>query len=104
MPYPRIDPFYFSPLKIFEAMSMGLPVLASAQVQISELIEDGKSGCLYPPGHQKVFLEKLEALLDSPELRSSLGRRARETMEKKYTWRQNASRVLALCQSIAGST
>ena len=101
-PYPPIDPFYFSPLKIFEAMAMGLPVLASAQGQICELIQDGQSGCLYPPGHSKVFLEKLESLIDSRELRSSLGQCGRETMERKYTWRQNASRVLALCQSIAG--
>ena len=103
-PYPPIDPFYFSPLKIFEAMAMGLPVLASAQGQITELIEDEASGCLYPAGSQKVFLEKLGALIDSPERRSSLGRRARETMEKKYTWRNNASRVLALCQSLGRST
>ncbi|MCI5140562.1 MAG: glycosyltransferase [Candidatus Electrothrix sp. ATG1] len=33
-PYPLITPFYFSPLKIFEAMSMGKPVIASAQGQI----------------------------------------------------------------------
>lgn len=97
-PYPLIEPFYFSPLKLFEAMSMGKTVLASAQGQITEIIEDGYNGSLYPPEDSKIFLKKLKTLIMDESLRCRLGKEARETIEQKYTWKHNASKILDLCQ------
>jgi glycosyltransferase involved in cell wall biosynthesis len=99
-PYPLITPFYFSPLKIFEAMAMGKPVIASAQGQICELITDEESGLLYPPGDLSALVERIERLLDDVELRRGLGRNARKIMETQYTWKDNAERMLALCKKV----
>jgi len=96
-PYPRIEPFYFSPLKIFEAMAMGKPVLASAQGQICELITDGVSGLLYPPGEMSCLLHKLDLVINDSELRRRLGYAARERIVHNYTWKHNAQAVLNLC-------
>ena len=100
-PYPLIEPFYFSPLKLFEAMSMGKTVLASDQGQIAEIIIDGYNGVLYPPGDSEVFLKKLKLLISDDALREQLGKRARETIEKKYTWKDNARKILNLCRCYA---
>jgi len=97
-PYPHIEPFYFSPLKIIEAMASGKPVLASAQGQISELIQDGVNGCLFPPGHKEIFLEKLKLLGENKEIRKKLGVTAHKTIAEKYTWKNNAAKVLNLCR------
>ncbi|MDM8554706.1 glycosyltransferase family 4 protein [Desulfococcaceae bacterium HSG7] len=97
-PYPRIEPFYFSPLKIFEAMSMGKPVLASAQGQICELIDDNISGLLYPPDDMTVFLKKLDLAVKDKKLRSRMGHNARQKMVQHFTWADNASRVLNICK------
>ena len=97
-PYPKIEPFYFSPLKIIEAMAMGLPVLASSQGQISELITDGVNGSLYPPGDKAVFLKKLEMLKENQDKRAEYGRNACKTIIKRYTWHDNAETVSRLCR------
>ena len=99
-PYPPIDPFYFSPLKIFEAMAMGKPVIASAQGQICELIADQESGLLYPPGDEEALLQSIERLLAEHEVRDELGKNARKTMESTFTWSDNAKRMLALCHKV----
>src|SRR5262249_29832585 len=49
-PYPDLPNFYFSPLKVYEYMAAGLPVVASRLGQISNLIEPGVTGLLVPPG------------------------------------------------------
>jgi glycosyltransferase involved in cell wall biosynthesis len=97
-PYPRIEPFYFSPLKIFEAMSMGKPVLASAQGQICELIDDNINGLLYPADNMTVFLEKLDLVVKDKKLRSRMGRNARQKMMRHFTWADNAGRILKICE------
>lgn len=97
-PYPLIEPFYFSPLKIFEAMSMGKPVLASAQGQICELIDDNISGLLYPPDNIDVFLEKLDLIVKDKKLRAHIGHNARQKMMQHFTWTDNARRILKICK------
>jgi glycosyltransferase involved in cell wall biosynthesis len=99
-PYPKIDPFYFSPLKILEAMSMGKPVVASEQGQIRELISHGDNGLLYPPGDMSSFLECLRKLIADRNLREKMGRRGREVAEGRYTWEHNARAILSVCEKV----
>lgn len=99
-PYPPITPFYFSPLKIFEAMAMGKPVIASAQGQICELIIDQVSGLLYPPGDQFALIRSIESLIANPQLRNELGCRAEKTMKSNFTWKDNARKILQLCHQV----
>ncbi len=101
-PYPLITPFYFSPLKIFEAMAMGKPVIASAQGQICELITDEVSGLLYPPGELPTLIQHIERLVADIEYRRELGKNARKVMETRYTWKDNAEQMLALCKQVVG--
>lgn len=99
-PYPRIEPFHFSPLKIFEAMAMGKPVVASDQGQISELITHRVNGMLYQPDDQAGLLGCLAELLDDAALRERLGEAARRTMREHYTWTHNAGKVLDICRRL----
>ncbi|CAK8716739.1 Glycosyltransferase involved in cell wall bisynthesis [Candidatus Electrothrix gigas] len=99
-PYPPIEPFYFSPLKIFEAMSMGTPVIASAQGQICELITDQHNGILYPPGDRDALRNGIERLIIEKEQRAKFGANARKTIEENFTWKDNAQRMLELCRQV----
>jgi len=100
-PYPRLEPFYFSPLKLFEYMANGLPVVASAQGQIREVIEHGRTGLLYPPDDIEALARELERLARDPALRERIGKSARREIAMRYTWRHAADRVARLCEEVA---
>ena len=77
--------FYWSPLKIFEYMASGLPVVAPALPRIASLAAHGTEGLLYDPSQPGTLADTLAALLDAP-LRARLGAAARARAEREYGW------------------
>jgi glycosyltransferase involved in cell wall biosynthesis len=61
-PYPALDEFYFSPLKIFEYMAAGRAVLASRVGQVVDLIVDGETGLLFDPGDDTGLVDRIQRL------------------------------------------
>jgi glycosyltransferase involved in cell wall biosynthesis len=78
--------FYWSPLKIFEYMAAGLPVVAPAVDRIPSLVADGREGMLYDPTQADALAHALETLAD-PAVRRPLGRAARERAIREYSWK-----------------
>jgi glycosyltransferase involved in cell wall biosynthesis len=100
-PYPQLDhAFYFSPLKIFEYMACGVTVVAANVGQISEIVRDGKTGLLYPPGDVNALANACHRLLGNPRLRQTIGRAAAKRVHTHYTWDRNASRAVQLARSL----
>lgn len=93
-PYPAMEFFYFSPLKLFEYMACGKPVVASRLGQIAELIEDGVNGMLYAPEDLSEMAAKCRILIEQPELRAEIGRNARKSILAGHTWRANAEKIV----------
>jgi glycosyltransferase involved in cell wall biosynthesis len=77
--------FYWSPLKIFEYMSAGLPVVAPSVDRIPSLVTHGREGLLYDPAFPGALASALDRLTDE-KLRQSLGRAARERAVREYGW------------------
>jgi glycosyltransferase involved in cell wall biosynthesis len=77
--------FYWSPLKIFEYMAAGLPVVAPSIPRIQKLVEHGREGLLYDPGVPEALADALVELTDAP-LRARLGGGARERAVREYSW------------------
>jgi glycosyltransferase involved in cell wall biosynthesis len=94
--YPAKGDCYFSPLKIFEYMAAGLPVIASGVGQIPELIEHGQTGLLCPPGDHEGLASILESLRADPRQRVQIGRRARAKAVQEHTWDGVVTRTLQL--------
>lgn len=75
-----------SPSVLYEAMSSGLPVITYNLPGITDqLIEDGKDGFCLKYGDQIAFIERLNALLNNKDLRTSIGENARKKMESQYS-------------------
>lgn len=95
-PYPALEQFYFSPLKIYEYMAAGLPVVASRLGQIEQLIESGKDGLLVSPGDSCALAHALLQLRRDSQLCRRLGVAARATILNGHTWKEIVERVLTL--------
>jgi glycosyltransferase involved in cell wall biosynthesis len=95
-PCPHGASFYFSPLKVYEYMAAGRPVIASRIGQLANLIEDGVNGLLCPAGDPIALAAALNRLRRDPALRARLGRAARAAVLKNHTWDIVARRILDL--------
>ncbi|WP_414541755.1 glycosyltransferase family 4 protein [Nostoc sp. CCY0012] len=95
-PYSTQSDFYFSPLKVYEYMAAGLPVVVSNIGQLADLIDSGVNGILCPPGDRIALANSLEQLWRSPDLRHSLGQAARNTVLTHHTWDAIAQKILHL--------
>jgi glycosyltransferase involved in cell wall biosynthesis len=70
---------------IVEAMQFALPVIASAEGSIPEIIENNYTGYLCRKGNSAEFAEKIKLLLENPDLRQSLGENGRKKYLQFYT-------------------
>lgn len=99
-PYPRLAGFYFSPLKVFEYMAAGVPVVASDIGQIGTILTHRKTALLHRPGAVREMVAHIEDLRRHPALRLRLASAARRLVTRRFTWRRNAGRVLAMIASV----
>ncbi|ALL14482.1 glycosyltransferase [Caulobacter henricii] len=72
------------PLALLEAMAVALPVVSSAIDGPVEMVEEGVTGRLVPPGEPQALAEALADLIAQPALASGLGERAREAVLRDY--------------------
>lgn len=96
-PYPDLEKFYFSPLKILEYMAAGKAVIATGIGQVRELIQHGKTGWLVPPNNPAAFLEAIWKLSRNRALRERLGQEASHNVLAYHTWKKRAAHILDLC-------
>jgi len=78
--------FYWSPLKIFEYMATGLPVVAPAVDRMPSLVANGREGLLYDAQAADALADALQALSEDAPLRKRLGAAARERAVREYSW------------------
>jgi glycosyltransferase involved in cell wall biosynthesis len=86
--------FYWSPLKMFEYMAAGLPVVAPAVDRIPTLVTGDVEGLLYAPSDLGGLAAALEKLRDS-SLRARLGQAARARAVSDYSWAAHCRRLEA---------
>ena len=73
-------------LTVAEAMSSGLPVVASDRGSIPELVVEGEGGFVCEPSGPDPFVEKLSLILGDPVLGGKLGAANRERVERLFRW------------------
>ncbi len=94
-PYAGGPSFYFSPLKLYEYMAAGLPVVASSVGDLPEVLGGGRFGILVPPDDPDSLAAALARLATGPELRARLGQAGRDHVRAHRSWDAVASRILA---------
>jgi glycosyltransferase involved in cell wall biosynthesis len=99
-PYPRIEPFYFSPLKIYEYMAAAIPVVASRQGDIPHIISHGVTGLLHEPEDLVTAMQQVLDLHSDPLRARRIGTAAREHVLAHDTWPSRADTVLKLAADL----
>jgi glycosyltransferase involved in cell wall biosynthesis len=80
-----------TPNAVLEAMAMALPVVSTPVGGVPELVEDGVSGVLVPPGDPLALAGALASLIDDPARRRQLGEAARRRAEERFDARRTAA-------------
>jgi len=73
------------PITILEAMAAGKPVVATAVGGIPEVVRDGETGFLTPPGDPDRLAEAVIRLLEAPTLATAMGEAGRKRVESEFT-------------------
>ena len=78
--------FIYDPLKLFEAMAAGKPVVTLRAGNIAAMFQDERDIVLFEPGNDADLADKLRALLLDPARRARIGAAARATVEANFSW------------------
>lgn len=92
-PYPASEDHYFSPLKLYEYLAMGRPVVASDIGQTSGLLTGSDAACLLPPGDADALADCLRQLARDPARRARMAA-ASAAEGGRHDWKDNARAVL----------
>ena len=98
-----VFPSYYEgmPTVTLEAMSSGLPVIATDIMAHKEIITNHKNGLLIPPRSPKRIAEAIYRVTESDMLRKKLGKNARKTIERKFTWDKISKKFERIYKSAA---
>ena len=88
------------PNAVLEAMSSGLPVIASSIAGNEELIVDGVTGVLVPSENITSLHEALKRMISDPSLREQMGKASRQRVEEFYTWDGTARQYALLLEQV----
>jgi glycosyltransferase involved in cell wall biosynthesis len=85
-----------SSLAAMEAMALSKPVVGTAVGGVAEIIADGDTGLLVPPGRPSALAEGIRRLLDSPERAREMGERGRRRAAERFDVRTMVERTKAV--------
>jgi glycosyltransferase involved in cell wall biosynthesis len=88
------------PVKMFEYMSAGLPVIASHFPLWKEIIEGNQCGLMVDPLNPKEIAKAIQYLFDNPQESEEMGFRGRKAVETKYNWLGEEKKLLEIYERI----
>lgn len=86
---------------VVEAMACGSPVVASRVGGIPEIVQNGRSGLLVPPGDPDALAGAVNRVLSDRGLAEMLSGNARERVEERFTWEAAARRTFEIYKSLS---
>jgi glycosyltransferase involved in cell wall biosynthesis len=90
-----------SPLKIWESMAAGVPVVASDLPAVRELVTDPEHGRLVPPDRPAELARAIRVLLEYPDAARAMAHRGQRRIAENFTWAHARSRLAAVYEIAA---
>ncbi len=92
------------PVVLMEALASARPVVATQVAGVGELVEDGVTGYLVPPGDAESLARKIEILINNKDLRDKFGAEGRRRVQDDFDVHKEAERLLKLFSDTAGDS
>jgi glycosyltransferase involved in cell wall biosynthesis len=89
-------------LVVLEAMSQGLPVIATPVGCVPDLVRDGETGVIVPVRNHVALAEAVTRLMESPQARARIGAAAAASV-KPMSWRRTAERTVGVYRKALGN-
>jgi glycosyltransferase involved in cell wall biosynthesis len=89
-----------APLKIFESMAAGVPVVASDIPAVREIITDNRDGRLVRADRPADLARAIRVMLEYPEALQAMGERARQQVTDNFTWEKSTGQLFELYNSL----
>jgi glycosyltransferase involved in cell wall biosynthesis len=83
------------------AMACGVPVIASAVGAHADMVIEGTTGLLVPPGRPLLLAARMRHLLGHPMLRQACGVAAADRAQSRYSWDRVTAETLAVYEAVA---
>lgn len=90
---------YMSPMKMFEYMSVGLPIIASRLPVLEEVLQDGENCLLANPDDPDDWARRLSAIMSDKNLADRLASKAHKDYVKNHTWTARAGKMICAVQN-----
>ncbi len=100
--YPRQTYIESQPVKLFEYMAAGLPVIAADFPRFREILEGNRCSLCVSPLDVPAIASAIEWILGHPKEADEMGKRGRELVASSYNWEQEEPKLLRLYECIAG--
>jgi colanic acid/amylovoran biosynthesis glycosyltransferase len=88
------------PVVLIEAQAVGLPIIATLVGAVSEVVENGRSGFLVPPGDADSMTERLEYLIMNRPVWPELGQAGREYVKRKFDMLKLNKRLVEIYKNL----
>jgi glycosyltransferase involved in cell wall biosynthesis len=89
------------PIKMFEYMAAGLPVVASDFPAYREILDDGACGLLVPAADPPALARAIEWIFAHPDEAKAMGEQGKRRVERLYTWESERKKLFALYRQLA---
>jgi glycosyltransferase involved in cell wall biosynthesis len=86
---------WISPLKLFEYMAAGRPIIASDIEVLKEVLEDGRNCLLCSPDDPDCWKRAIERLKNDPDFTLRIGREAKKDFLEKYSWDSRVKNIFS---------
>jgi glycosyltransferase involved in cell wall biosynthesis len=94
----NISKYYTSPIKLFEYMASGVPVVASRLPSLMEILNK-RNALLVDPDNPKRLADGLHFIMENPEFGQKIARQALSEVQR-YTWQKRAERVMHFVKNL----
>jgi glycosyltransferase involved in cell wall biosynthesis len=90
------------PVKLFEYMAAGIPVIAADFPRFRDIVERNRCGLCVPPQDVQAIASAVEWIFEHPAEAEQMGKRGRELMMNTFNWEHEESELLSLYERIGG--